>query len=146
MANIKISAMPVATTVGVDDLLPIVQAGDNKSASGQKVLDMVQERMATTYVSEAGTSRAMALTDQNKYIRYSATGAKTCTFSNAVTWVVGSEFVIANRAASGDLTLVGTSITLNAPKGGTLVLEPKDTAVIKFISATEADVIGSTKP
>lgn len=94
--------------------------------------------------TEAGSSRDMLPTDANAYVRFTATGAKTCTFDNANGFAAPEEYHIANRSASDNLTLSGTGITLNPPKGGTLVLEPGDTVTVKFVSATVADVFGST--
>lgn len=79
------------------------------------------------------------------YLRFTATGAKTATFSGA-SFVAGHEYHVANRASSGDLTLVaGSGITLTPSKGGSLILEPGDTVTVKFFSSTSADVFGSTK-
>lgn len=91
-----------------------------------------------------GASRAFIKADVNKYARYTASGAKTATFDSSEGFTAGDAFHITNRAASGNITISGTGVTFNAPKGGTLVLEPKDTVTVKFISPTEADVMGST--
>jgi hypothetical protein len=91
-----------------------------------------------------GTSHVFVNDNVNKYVRYTATGAKAATFDSSEGFVAGDAFHITNRAASGNITISGTGVTLNAPKGGTLVLEPKDTVTVKFISPTEADVMGST--
>lgn len=93
----------------------------------------------------SGASHAFVKADVNKYARYTATGAKTATFDSSEGFASGDEFHITNRAASGNITISGTGVTFNAPKGGTLVLEPKDTVTVKFFSPTEADVMGSTK-
>lgn len=92
----------------------------------------------------SGASRAFIKADVNKYARYTASGAKTATFDSSEGFTAGDAFHITNRAASGNITISGTGVTFNAPKGGTLVLEPKDTVTVKFISPTEADVMGST--
>lgn len=79
------------------------------------------------------------------YLRFTAAGDKTATFSGP-SFLAGHEYHVANRSASGDLTLIaGAGITLTPSKGGTLVLEPGDTVTVKFISSTSADVFGSTK-
>lgn len=90
------------------------------------------------------TVKTIALTDANTYMRFETAGAKTCDFP-ALAYPVGVEFHFANRATSGDLTLSAASgVTLLAPKGGLLVLEPGDTVTVKFSSSTSADVFGST--
>ncbi|MGE4259160.1 MAG: hypothetical protein AB7F19_07450 [Candidatus Babeliales bacterium] len=96
-------------------------------------------------VADATTARNVGLADEGEYIRFTASGAKTCTFNNATGFSTDQEFHVTNRSTSGDLTLVGTSVTLNAPKGGTLVLEPGDTVTVKFVASNIADVMGSTK-
>lgn len=92
----------------------------------------------------SGASHAFVKADVNKYARYTSTGAKTATFDSSEGFTAGDAFHITNRAASGNLTISGTGITFNAPKNGTLVLEPNDTVTVKFVSPNEADVMGST--
>jgi hypothetical protein len=96
-------------------------------------------------VAVGTTSHAVTLDDVGGYLRFSATGAKTSSFDVAQGFATSDEVHIANRAASGDVTLTGSGIALAAPKGGTLVLEPGDTVTVKFVSASAADVFGSTK-
>ena len=83
--------------------------------------------------------------DNDEYLRLTGTGTKTVTFDSGDSFAAGNIFHIANRAASGIVDLVGSGITLNPPKGGSLTLEPDDTVSVLFISSTEADVYGSTE-
>lgn len=101
---------------------------------------------AALLITETNANRDVDTTDAGSYIRFTATGAKTASFDVADGFASPQEYHIANRAASGNLTLTPTGITLNAPKGGTLVLEPGDTVTVKFIDTDEADVFGSTEP
>lgn len=97
-------------------------------------------------VSEAGISRTATQADVGCYVRFTGAGAKTVTFTLAQSWTSGQEIHITNRAASGLLTLAaGSGITLNPPKGGALVLAKGDAVTVKFVSASEADVMGSTE-
>lgn len=100
---------------------------------------------AAPVVPDANASRAVALVDVGSYLRFTAAGAKACTFDVAAGFTTGQEVHIANRSASGNVTLSATGITLNPPKGGTLKLEPGDTVTVKFVSASSADVFGSTE-
>lgn len=95
----------------------------------------------------SAAAHAVTADDAGVYLRFEVAGAKTATFDGAaVVFAQSQEYHFANRGASGDLTLVPAGgITLHAPKGGTLVLEPGDTATVKFVDATSADVFGSTK-
>lgn len=96
-------------------------------------------------VSDATSARTMDPNDAGKYIRYTGTGAKTCTFDDGDGFASGEEYHVTNRGASGDVTLTPAGgMTLNAPKGGSLVLEPGDTVTVKMVAADEADVMGST--
>lgn len=100
---------------------------------------------AAPVVPDATTSRAVALADVGSYLRFTAAGAKSCTFDVATGFTTGQEVHIANRSASGNVTVSATGITLNPPKGGTLNLEPGDTVTVKFVGASSADVFGSTE-
>jgi hypothetical protein len=97
-------------------------------------------------ITEATSNRDVTPADAGSYIRFTGTGAKTCEFDVAEGFAAPEEYHVANRAASGNLTLTATGVTLNAPKGGTLVLEPGDTVTVKFVDTDEADVFGSTEP
>jgi hypothetical protein len=100
---------------------------------------------AALLITEATSNRDFATTDAGAYVRFTGTGAKTASFDVSDGFSSPQEYHIANRAASGNLTLTPTGITLNAPKGGTLVLEPGDTVTVKFVDSDEADVFGSTE-
>lgn len=94
----------------------------------------------------SGSSLDVAPADAGKYFRFTGTGAKTATFDSSDGFSADQEFHFANRAASGNLTLVEAgSMTLNEPKGGTLVLEPGDTVTVKLVASNAADVMGSTE-
>lgn len=95
----------------------------------------------------SAAAHAVTADEAGVYLRFEIAGAKTATFDGAtVAFAQSQEFHFANRAASGNLTLTPAGgIVLNAPKGGTLVLEPGDTVTVKFVGASIADVFGSTK-
>lgn len=96
-------------------------------------------------ITEATSNRDVTPADAGSYIRFTGTGAKTCEFDVAEGFAAPEEYHVANRGASGNLTLTTTGVTLNPPKGGTLVLEPGDTVTVKFVSSSVADVLGSTE-
>lgn len=85
--------------------------------------------------------------DSNAYLRFTATGAKTCTFRPQSTHALpaNGEWHIRNSAGAGNLTLVpGSAVTLNAPYGGTLSVPPGGTVTVKRISSNLFDVMGVT--
>lgn len=100
---------------------------------------------AAPVVLEENSLRTAGLSDAGCYLRFVAIGAKSCEFLSTSGFSSGQEIHITNRAASGDLTLSPSGITMSVPKGGTLTLEPGDTVTVKFTSTTNADVFGSTK-
>lgn len=98
-------------------------------------------------VTVTGTSRTIDPdTDAGAYLRFTNGSTKTVTFDSAEGFSVDQEFHITNRAVSGNLTLTEAgTMTLNPPKGGSLVLEPGDTVTVKMVDTDEADVMGSTE-
>lgn len=94
---------------------------------------------------EPTATRDMDPGDAGYYHRFTYAGAKTATFDDGDGFAAEQEFHVTNRAASGNLTLTAAgTMTLNPPKGGTLVLEPGDTVTVKMVDTDEADVFGST--
>ena len=93
----------------------------------------------------ATTSYQLTLADAGKMSRFTASGAKSVDVS-LLNVPGNSIFHMSNRSDSGDLTIVfGGGIAANVPKNGTFILEPGDTVSIHFVTATLADVYGSTK-
>lgn len=103
-----------------------------------------EQSITVTELDASDNSISVTPADAGVYLRFLGTGAKTATFSVGSAFATGDIFHLANRATSGNLTLVGSSVTLNAPKLGTLVLEPGDTVSVLFVDTDEADVYGST--
>lgn len=101
---------------------------------------------STAIVAETGATHTLATNEAGSMIRFTATGAKTLHVNGSSGHTAGATYNVTNRAASGDVTLTPAgSMTLNAPKGGTLVLEPGDTVTLHCVSASVMDVLGSTK-
>lgn len=101
---------------------------------------------STAIVAEAGASHTLATNEAGSMIRFTATGAKTLHVNGSSGHTTGATYNVTNRAASGDVTLTPAgSMTLNAPNGGTLVLEPGDTVTLHCVSSSVMDVLGSTK-
>lgn len=97
-------------------------------------------------VTEAGASRDMVPADAGAYVRFVGTVAKTATFDDGDGFAAGEEFHLANRGATGTLTLVAAGgMTLNPPAGGTLDVPPGGTVMVKIVAADEADVVGTTE-
>lgn len=113
------------------------------NAQAQTLLN-ASEALRNPILSIAATTYALGVGDDQKYLRFTGDGAKTLTLSSAENFAPPQQYHVANRAASGNLTIAPSGVLLNAPKGGTLVLEPGDTVTIKFVGADVADVFGST--
>lgn len=86
-------------------------------------------------------------TQQNGYLRFTNTAAKTLTVRDNATHAIApnSRFKIRN-AATSNLTLVeDTSVTINPPAGGSLVLAPDMSVTLIWIAEDEYDLIGQTE-
>lgn len=119
---------------------------ESRRATAQDIAALATAAGGAPVITEAGASRDIdPSTDAGRYIRFTATGAKTANFDVADGFASPKEYHITNRAASGNLTLTGTGFTFNEHKGGTLVLEPGDTVTVKIVDTDEADLIGSTE-
>ena len=89
--------------------------------------------------------RSVTAGDSESYLRFETAGEKNIEFSASSNFLGGEEIEIANRAASGNLSLFGNGVAINPLRGGTLNLAPGDTVKLKVISATVIDVLyGST--
>lgn len=135
-------------TAPTRDLLIEIEEPTSNPTSGGTAMGEVIGGLADSVltVSGAGASLDVLPSHRGQYIRFTGTGTKTAVFDDVNAFVAGLEFHVANRAASGNLTLAPTSnMTLHPPKGGTLVLEPGDTVTVKCVGVDEADVMGSTE-
>lgn len=92
----------------------------------------------------SGSSKTLALSDRGLLQEWTATGAKTLTI-NTDTGANAGEYHVWNHAASGNLTLSPSGVTVAAPKGGSLILEPGDVGTLKRTGTNAFLLIGSTK-
>jgi hypothetical protein len=102
-------------------------------------------KIVTITFSSSAAEEVADPADAGKMYEFTGTGAKELEFDTADGWVKDEVVHVSNWAASGNVTLVGTGVTLTPPKGGTLVLEPGDTVSVLFRSGTDARVFGSTE-
>jgi hypothetical protein len=98
-------------------------------------------------ITEAGASANLLNANRGKYQRWTGTGTKTLTVQPDATETISTdaEFYIANRAASGNLSVSpGSGVTINAPADGTLSLAPGMAATIKRVAEDVYDLVGHT--
>lgn len=126
-----------------DDLL----AAPNDAARAV-VLDAALLRLTARVVTDSGANHDLAAAEAGAYLRMTkASGAKTVTVRLEATEALpeNGEWHVRNAAAAGDVTLTPIAgVTLNAPAGGTLVLEPGMTVTVKRVAVNVFDVIGQT--
>lgn len=162
MADKQISELPATGALLDAGVFPVQQGGVTVKVTGAQVIarapvQSVNGRTGAIELNDAdvpaavetitGTTRNLGDNDAGKYQRWTATGAKTLTVrpNSEHPLQDREEFHIRNAAASGDLTISpGAGVTINPPKGGSLVLEPGDTCTLKRISADLFDLFGST--
>ncbi len=100
---------------------------------------------SSTTLTVTDTARTLADGEADLHQRWTTDGAKTLTvdLDANVAITQDAEFPIANRSASGNLTISpAVGVTINAPAGGGLVLEPGMLATLKRVAADEFDLIG----
>lgn len=95
-------------------------------------------------ITDSTTARNLDnLTDHNAYLRFTNTAAKTLTVRGNSTHAIrtGFQTVIANRAATGDITVTPTgAASVNAPSGGTLVIAPGVTRTLQWVATDMFDL------
>lgn len=99
-------------------------------------------------VTESGTSRVAALSDNTTYIRFTNASATTFTVppQSSVAWGSVVEIHI-RRASAAVLTLVaGSGVTLNPPANGTLNLTNNMSVTLKRVASDVWDILGQTVP
>lgn len=134
------TAVDTAVDAAVDAVVIPAPDPDLVTSVNGKIGDVLTD---ATLITDATTARTLSALDARSYIRFTNAGAKTYTFTAASMIAVNTEILVRNVGA-GDLTLVGSGVTLNADVGGTLVVPQNGTVAIKIIGATEADVMGAT--
>lgn len=99
-------------------------------------------------VAVAGASTNLLASQVGQYLRFTASGAKTFTIRpNSVEALPANGEWSIRVAATGDLTLIaGSGVTINPPAGGTLVMSPGMSAMLKRVAADELDLVGQTVP
>lgn len=162
MADKQISELPATGALLDAGVFPVQQGGVTVKVTGAQVIArapvqsvntrtgavaLTDTDVPATVAANAGASDTLAQADAGIYQRFTATGAKVLNVAaNATAGITtGSEFHIRNAAASGDLTITPAGgVTVNPPKGGSLVLEPGDTCTLKKVATDTWDLFGST--
>lgn len=139
---------PAAALTGTEPV-ETVQGGVSVAAIWSQVLTYIRGQLTDADVPAAvvavgGITATAALADRGVYHRWTAAGAKTLTVDTVAGGAAG-EYHHRNCAASGDLTIVASGVTINVPKGGTLILEPGDAVTLKRVASNTFDLLGSTK-
>lgn len=117
-------------------LFPAMGGGGGTSTSGTPLVT----------ISGNGASHQIDSGNAESMHRFTGTGAKTFLVEPDSNLAAGQSYHIANRGASGNVTIVvDSNMVVNNPKAGSRVLEPGDTVTLYFVSATEADLFGSTQ-
>lgn len=94
-----------------------------------------------------GTTHDLAAADAGKYHRFTSASAKSLNVRAEADHALppDGEWEVRN-AGTLDLTIApAVGVTVNAPAGGTLVMAPGMSAVLKRVAADEFDLIGHTK-
>lgn len=162
MADKQISELPATGALLDAGVFPVQQSGVTVKVTAAQVIArapvqsvnartgavaLTDADVPATVATNAATSDTLAQADAGIYQRFTGIGAKVLNIATNATAAisVGSEFHLRNAASSGDLTITPAGgVTVNPPKGGTLVLDPGDTVTIKKVATDEWDIFGST--
>lgn len=119
-------------------------AGDLHRWDGASYVAVSVDGGFAPVVTESTTNLDATASNSGDYTRFTNASAKTYTFDAAESYVVGAEYHGRN-VGSGNLTIVPTSsMTINPPTGGTLVIPQHGTFTVKIVAADEADLFGVT--
>jgi hypothetical protein len=96
----------------------------------------------------ATTSKVLALSDLQNYLRSTNAAASTLTVpANAeVGFAIGSKLSVRRAGAAALVITPDTGVIVNAPAGGTLSLETGMTVTLKKVDTDEWDLSGQTVP
>jgi hypothetical protein len=103
---------------------------------------------AAPVVTESTASRDLEPSDSGSYIRFTYSGAKSLLVQDDTDGPFAADSEYHGRNANtGDLTLTeDTSVTINPPAGGTLVIPEGGTFTLKRVATDEFDLFGVTVP
>ena len=108
MADVKISALPAATTpLAGTEPVPLVQSGATKKAT---VNDLMQAQFAANIVTESGTTRTLSSADMQKIIY--CTSGSAVTINCAASLGAGFSCTIVQGGAGKVTVAQGASTTL----------------------------------
>lgn len=129
----------------VNDAVEAVQStlGVNPQGGAATVAARITAVETQVHNPQTGTSYTLVASDAGKLVTLTNGDAITLTVP-AATFSAGQRVDIAQRGA-GAVTVVGSSVTVNAPPGGSLVLQGQYAyCSLVFISASVADLVGAT--
>lgn len=146
----KISEMtPLAGDLDGSEELEISTAGSvpaTRRVTAQQIVDLISTKVLVSTIS--GTSHNMLAADAGTYMRFTNAAAKTLTVQDDSDEALESDTEYNGRnVGAGDLTIVeDTSVTVNVPFGGTLVVPEGGTFTLKRVATDEFDLFGVTVP
>lgn len=137
ITHIQAALTAIQNVLGTDD-------GEVADSVLRRLLLLSDADVPASVDTITDTTKTLALTDRGVWQDWTATGAKTLTVDTTAGAATG-EYHMFNAAASGDLTITASGVTITPPKGGALVLEPGDYATLKRVGTNLFRLVGSTK-
>lgn len=110
---------------------------------------LVAASTAAPVVTTAGTNHNLIAEDAGTYRRFTSGSAKTLTVEDDATEPLSDNSEYHGRnVGTGDLTIIegASSVTINVPFGGTLVVPQGGTFTLKRVAVDEFDLFGVTVP
>lgn len=126
-------------------LLP-AQTGAGQTSVGSVPTSIVGSGGVSVVKQIADAASNLLAEDVSRYLRFTATSAKTLTVQpeSTVPQQANAEWHIRNAAAANLTIAAGSGVTINAPYGGTLIVPPQATVTLKRVAADTYDLMGQT--
>lgn len=141
--SVRWTSKPEATLTGAE-IIPCTQAGVDKRTTAQAIADLALG--GATVVVLSGTAYDMGDLTPGAWHVLTSASPVTITVEDDATQPVpeAAEYGLECRGAGGMTLVEDSAASIIPPKGGTLVLEEADFAVLKRTATDEYKLIGST--
>jgi hypothetical protein len=102
----------------------------------------------STVAEVTGTAANLLASQAGQYLRFTATSAKSLTVRPNSTEALpdNGEWNLRNVGAANLTLIAGAGVTINPPAGGSLVMAPGMSAMLKRAAVNVFDLIGHTNP
>ncbi|WDS36239.1 hypothetical protein [Pseudoxanthomonas sp.] len=142
---IAISALTSVSGLDGTEYFPVVKDSVTQKATPAQIVELFTvPALYKTITAAAATTRTASNDDAWKYIRFTATLAKTYDFLETASLTAGYEWEVKNASTNSTLTIASSdsSVTINRPDGKAAIVPIGGHIWVKVISTTQIDIYG----